>query len=563
MKHHLALVAALLAASATVPGSARAADPIMPLEDVRAGMRCTALSVVRGTTISEFDAEVIDVVRGEPAGAGPRILIRVSGPAIEATGIGPGFSGSPLICPDGQGVRRNAGAISETVGEYGGKVALVTPIDLVLGQGARAPRSARRAPSLLRSARAIATPLTISGLSGAVRSRVLRAARRTGRPVLASPSGPFTAYPVQNLRPGSAVAASLSSGDVSISAVGTVTYRDRASVWGFGHPFEGFGKRALLLQDAYVFSVINNPAASDSGFTYKLAAPGHTVGALTNDNLNAIVGRMGSPPRTIDVRVRALDLDRRRSVTVRSQATDERALDLGSSLGLVGSIGLGQAIIGAMESSPLRMTSSMCLRITVRERREPLGFCNNYFDGDSPFEDLSTAFVLVDALKYGRITPVSARVSMRVRRGVEEALIVRARAPRTVRPGQRIRIRLALRQRRGGFERLSFAYRVPRSTRPGRRTLTLRGTVPLTLLEGFELSIEDLLGGGAGGGLADEDLVGPRSVDAVARGIASLRRKQGLRATFARKGAGPVVLATPDRLLRGRLRLPMKVLEPK
>ena len=561
MKLRLALATGLLATAAAVPAPATAADPTMPLADVRAGMRCTSLSVVRGTTISEFDAEVIDVVRGEPSGAGPRILIRVSGPAIDATGIGPGFSGSPVICPDRNGARRNAGAISESVGEYGNKLALVTPIEFMLGQGPRAPRSARRAPALMRSARPIATPLTISGLSSVVRSHVLRAAQRARRPVLAAPSKPFTGYPVQNLRPGAAVAASLSSGDVSISAIGTVTYRDGPSVWGFGHSFEGFGRRALLLQDAYVFSVIGNPAGTDGGFTYKLAAPGHIVGALTNDNINAIVGRVGPPPRTVALRTTVLDTDRDRSVTVRSQATDERELDLGSSLSLVGSIELGEAIIGAMESSPIRLTSSMCVRIDIRERRRPLGFCNDYFDGDSPFEDLSTAFVLLDAFKYGRITPVSARVRMRVRRGVEEALMLRARAPRTVRQGQRIRIRIALRRRRGGFERLSVPYRVPLSTRPGRRTLTLRGTVPFALLQGFEQSIEDLLGGGVGGGLADEDLVGPRSVETVARAIAGLKRRYGLRATFSRKSHGPVILPTRERILRGKLRLPMRVLE--
>ncbi len=531
----------------------------MRLSDVRAGMRCTALSVVRGTTISRFDAEVIDVVRGDPASSGPRILVRVSGPAIDATGVGPGFSGSPLLCPDANGVRRNAGAISETVGEFGGKVVLVTPIGLILGQGARAPRGARRAPALMRSARKIATPLTISGLTGAMRLRVLGAARRAGRPVVVAPSAPFTGFPTQRLRPGSAVAASLASGDVSISAVGTVTYRDGASVWGFGHPFEGFGRRALLLQDAYVFSVINNPLSVDSGFTYKLAVPGHTVGTLTNDTLNAIVGRVGPPPRTIGFRATVRDLDRRRSVTVRSRATDERTLDLGSSLALTGTIGVGQALVAAMEAAPPRIRSSMCLRIRVRERKRPMGFCNDYEDGERPFEDLSRALVLVDSFKFGRLTPLSASVQMRVRRGVPEALMLRARAPKRVRPGQRIRIRIALQRRRGGRDAISFSYRVPRSTRPGRRALTLRGPVPYPLFFSGGGGLGLLLEGGGGVGIASEESVGPRSVDALAARIARLERRDGLRATFAKKGRGPVVLPTKEQVLRGRLRVPMRV----
>ena len=63
----------------------------MRLAEVRAGMKCTGLSVVRGTAISEFDVEVIDVISGDSAAPGARILIRVSGPAVDATGVGPGL----------------------------------------------------------------------------------------------------------------------------------------------------------------------------------------------------------------------------------------------------------------------------------------------------------------------------------------------------------------------------------------------------------------------------------------------------------------------------------------
>ena len=77
----------------------------MRLSDVRAGMQCKGLTVIRGTAITEFDVEVIDVIRGDSAAPGARLLIRVSGPAVDATGVGPGFSGSPIYCRGGDGVR--------------------------------------------------------------------------------------------------------------------------------------------------------------------------------------------------------------------------------------------------------------------------------------------------------------------------------------------------------------------------------------------------------------------------------------------------------------------------
>src|SRR4051795_10471016 len=139
-----AAVAALLLPAA--PAFA-AGDPIMPLSEVHAGMRCTGYSVVRGTEISSFDVEIEDVIDGDASGEGPRLLVRVSGPAVDGTGVGPGFSGSPIYCRDDQGTSRNAGAISESLGEYGGDVVLATPIEAILGAPTDAPAARGEAAS--------------------------------------------------------------------------------------------------------------------------------------------------------------------------------------------------------------------------------------------------------------------------------------------------------------------------------------------------------------------------------------------------------------------------------
>ena len=134
-------LAAAVAAFLVPAAPAFAGDPTMPLWQVSAGMQCTGYSVVQGTDISSFDVDVLDVTGGE-ASVGPgSILVGVSGPAVDATGIGPGFSGSPIYCPDAAGVPRVIGAISESVGEYGGKVALATPIEAIIGTPIDVPGS--------------------------------------------------------------------------------------------------------------------------------------------------------------------------------------------------------------------------------------------------------------------------------------------------------------------------------------------------------------------------------------------------------------------------------------
>jgi hypothetical protein len=138
MRLRLALAAAAAVLLPAAP--AFAGDPIMPLSQVHSGMACTGYSVIHGTDISSFSVQVLDVVDADPAEDGPRILVEVSGPAVDRTGIGPGFSGSPIYCDDGTGTQRNIGAISESIGEYGGKVVLATPIEAILANSPDAPR---------------------------------------------------------------------------------------------------------------------------------------------------------------------------------------------------------------------------------------------------------------------------------------------------------------------------------------------------------------------------------------------------------------------------------------
>ncbi len=138
--------------------------------------------MVQGTTISSFDVHVISVVQAP--GEGPRILVQVSGPAVDSTGVAEGFSGSPVYCPDGFGGQGNIGAISEGIGQYGNNVVLVTPIDQMLGEPVTPPAAA---PRLAVKQRPLLGPLTVGGLSPAVFGVLQRAATAAGRVVLASP----------------------------------------------------------------------------------------------------------------------------------------------------------------------------------------------------------------------------------------------------------------------------------------------------------------------------------------------------------------------------------------
>src|SRR5262249_10835510 len=137
-------------------------------------------------------------------------------------------------------------------------------------------------------------------------------------------------FPVQQLVPGASVATSYSTGVVGIGAIGTVTYRDGNNVYAFGHELDGAGRRDLLLQDAYVDAVINDPNPADGG-SFKRAAPGHTLGPLTADPPNDVIGQLEAAPALIPIDVTAKDLDTSHSVSESSQVANET--DIGTPLG--------------------------------------------------------------------------------------------------------------------------------------------------------------------------------------------------------------------------------------
>ena len=68
---------------------------LMPLADIRPGMKGTGRTVFTGGTVEEFQAEVLGILEN----AGPKqsiILARLSGGPLEKTGVLQGMSGSPV-----------------------------------------------------------------------------------------------------------------------------------------------------------------------------------------------------------------------------------------------------------------------------------------------------------------------------------------------------------------------------------------------------------------------------------------------------------------------------------
>lgn len=276
----------------------------VPVEDVIVGSRGHALTAGPGNSIERFPVEVVAVVNDGGAGF-PLVLIRASGPFITASGgVAAGMSGSPVYLATDSGTAL-LGAIGYVFPNADHELALVTPIATM--------RSTLRAdlPRQLEVAgygRAVtaATPVLLSGAgprAGPLLERLF--ADGTVAPfTVQGGSAPGSEDAPYRLEPGSAIAVALLSGDVQMSAVGTVTTLEGDRLLAFGHPFLGLGTVSLPFMPAYVTTIV-----ASSEVPFKLANSGRTpLGVIDQDRPSALSGRLGAAANSVAVSLSIIGL---------------------------------------------------------------------------------------------------------------------------------------------------------------------------------------------------------------------------------------------------------------
>jgi hypothetical protein len=299
---------------------------------------------------------------------------------------------------------------------------------------------------------------------------------------------------------------------------------------------------------------VPNPLAIDPVVSYKLAAPGHDLGSLTSDTPNAVVGQLGTLPSTIPITVTARDLDTGHVQRSRTNVVDET--DVGQPTGapaieMIAPLAVAQAAGNIFDGTPGRESGSICVRIALRESpKASPRFCERYVisgslsAGSSSLatamaSDISGALGLVDGVSFRALHITKVVVSVRVERGLAQADLVDAAAPRVVRRGRGARVRLLVRVQQGPLLHRSFTMRIPRSLRPGLSLVTLQGT-PIDPSDGgsggtsssLVQAIANSLGGGG-------SILGPsiKSIPELIDAVKATSRYDGVKATFSSLGA--------------------------
>lgn len=267
--------------------------------DLRPGMKGEGLTVVRGVDPEPFQVEVLGVLRNVQPGR-DMVVARLSGLELDKTGVMAGMSGSPVTI-DG----RLLGAVAYTW-EFGLEpIGGITPIaqmrqfsERTLANDSGGHTFAAPDEAVVESTPwgrgrlvPIQTPLAVTGMTDAARAHLARAVAPWGLvPVQSGSANPDVEEANRNrsLVPGSAMGVALVLGDVSVTAIGTVTAVADGKVDGFGHPFMDLGKCELPLLGAYVHTVMPLQTAS-----FKIGSILGARGAILTDVSTGVRGELG------------------------------------------------------------------------------------------------------------------------------------------------------------------------------------------------------------------------------------------------------------------------------
>jgi len=467
MKKLVLIICFLICATVS---QAFARTPLMPVDHLRPGMRGYAKTVISGDTIETFPVEILGVTGSENMGY--QILVRGSGEVLERSGgIAQGMSGSPVYI-DG----RLAGAIAYGKAFTDSHYCFLTPIqDMLEMLDKPVPHREAADKSLLPKG----TALMAGGFSDAGLAALQQRLESFGVTVMdAGASGTFSSS--KDLEPGSSAGVALVQGDLSLGALGTVTWTDdQGRIIAFGHPFMQRGDAAFFLTKTWVLASLPNLQAA-----YKVGTIGEAVGTINQDRGAGVAGQIGKLPPYIPMYVSVTDSTRSQNGSARVRIINDEQL----APALVGSILVNQSAKTADHG--IGGTARILFDITAMDSKEELLHIsreNMYFDKSAlvkqlPLELQETVQVLLqNKLEKVRIMNIDINVDVSTESLVGE-IKKAAVVEKEPRPGDTIHIKVTMKPYRGEEITRTVPYKLPKDAE-GTIRLNVRGGASLAWIQ--------------------------------------------------------------------------------
>lgn len=452
---------------------AQGRQEFFPVSEVQEGMHGIARTVVHGRQIDTFDVDVLGVLKNKGATGGDLVLVKVSGPVIDQTnGIAQGMSGSPVYING-----KLLGAVAYGFPQSGGRIGMVTPISDMLNLWTldnTGTENLRKDENLIP----LETPIMASGYSPEGLDFLTR--KMKGFHLVpystASAGADEVAYP---LEAGSAVSATLVTGDLKLGAIGTVTYVDGDHVVAFGHPFLNRGAAGYFMHNSYIFTVVPS-----QNIPFKMGSIGREIGEINQDRGAGISGISGKIPESVrlHVSVRDEDTGNDKSLNVR-MIPDEKLLPMLAATSIYNAVNSTLDRKGAG-------TVAFSYTLWPENLKDKAFHRTNMYWSDSDIAERSVdeIYNVIRIFSQNRFKKYPLRdmtVDVNVTEAKKTAQLLDASAyPVVVSPGDTIYIRARIQPYRGEIFYKDLTFKVPEDQSYGDMMLEIRGggVIPLPYL---------------------------------------------------------------------------------
>jgi len=480
----------------------------MPVSEIKPGMKGIGKTVFHGTQIETFQVDIIDIVKGEGS-INHFILASLSGDKIEeAGGISAGTSGSPVYIDD-----RLIGAVSYAWEMSEHNLCLITPIQEMLeifnfpynnnnatSQEYKINNSLcfteekankikvknivknNNFPELASQEEIIfypvLSPIIINGIKGRTLERLSSSLKKYNlisiQGIGFNKNGDINFQevgerPSNKIEAGSAIGIQLTRGDVNITSIGTVSYREGNRILALGHSFLKKGKVSFLLSAIYIYHSFPNIV-----MPFKLGSPLNLVGKIVQDREAGILAILNSYPPVIPLKIQITDVNSGLSYHMGVQMIND--YDLLEPL--ISNITV-QAIDNALDRIGAG-TAQIDIEIKGKKEEQELLRKNMYYSSDDiAIQAISEIPEIIDLIvnNYFEIVDLTAinidiKIDNKKKIGrVEEVILEDS----SIKLGDHLKAKIKIRPFRGELIEKMLTIQIPPDTPPGEALLMVNG----------------------------------------------------------------------------------------
>jgi len=487
---------------------------IIPLSEIKPGMKGRCLTIFKGTQSEEFGIEILEIMNNfSPHRA--ILLVRLVGPKVEETGVVSGMSGSPVYIDN-----RLAGALCYRFGIFskepiGGVMPIEQMFEIFEKEKHRDAERLSQFNSIIfpyqvalrfqdddpgsflmnwtkdnvlvyhstQFLTPIKTPLTFSGFHSRSIEKFSSFFEKYGFEVVVGSSSADSAVGsgTPKLMPGDAVSGVLMDGDLSISATGTVTYCDGNKVLAFGHPLLGFGPVNMPMAHSKILTTLSSHFAS-----FKMPEVTNIIGAFHQDRDTGVFGIVGEKAEMFPVTVNYFSPFSDRQ-TFRLRVAEDKTLNS------ITPFFLWIALLNIMESARMGQSdyhTQLQGRISLKDY-DDITF-NDFYGGSSSFEnDVSQSSIEVASktaavLSNTYVVPdiESIELNFHSKPGKKLAQIEHVWYDKSeLKPGESINLLIFIQPYQGQPIKITKKFEIPKNVKPGRFTLFIGSGQYITRLE--------------------------------------------------------------------------------